>query len=630
MIKKILITLFILILFITVCIVSLIVFVDPNNFRGFISDQVKEKTGYELTIEGDLRWHIWPQVSILTDSVKLYDVDAKKPVLTADNMRLDVELFPLISKKLSVKNVFVKSAVINITEESKGKIIKGNVNTSNNNTTNDSLNTNKQKNTSNWKFMLNRFEVADSTIVLQQNDDLINFRNINLILEQDANKKVSVDLKGNIDRNQQDLFYSTNAVVDLDQFPEKATITLNKFDYVYKGMTIPGGELKGNVNGVFDYQQKLSAIKSQNLIFSINDNTFSGSVNIKLNKKPDIELLLNSEKINFTPLLEIQQNTNESITIQQTKPVVSTVAKTNNELSFLNSFNGNAKLNIKELIAKKIALHNISIDISNNDGIATFKNIRFDFAKGHIITTGLANGKTKNTQIKLNTEIKDIDLNTFFNQIETPNDLEGAFNATANLEVSTLVTSKLLENLQGNFAITVTKAILNNINITSIIQNAAAQYTKDVSTSENQKNYTQFHKILANGYLSEGNMQLTTLTANSETLDVITGSGRIGIGKRDLDVNMDIKMLGGWNGKNETIAKLQQLIIPLHIYGQFTNLHYQIDMGKLIKDLFDNKLQQSLDRFRNKLENRDSKDELKQKSKSKQKAINILGELLNK
>jgi Uncharacterized protein involved in outer membrane biogenesis len=88
MIKKILITLLVLILLTAIGIVSLIIFVDPNNYRGFISDTVKDKTGYELTIDGNLRWHIWPQVSILTDSVKLSDIDAKKPILTADNMRL--------------------------------------------------------------------------------------------------------------------------------------------------------------------------------------------------------------------------------------------------------------------------------------------------------------------------------------------------------------------------------------------------------------------------------------------------------------------------------------------------------------------------------------------------------------
>lgn len=629
MIKKILVTLFIFILIIAIGIVSLIVFVDPNNFRGFISDTVKDKTGYELTIEGDLRWHIWPQISILTDSVKLYDTGAQKPILLADNMRLDVELFPLFSKKLAVKNVLVKSAVINITDESKGQISKNKEENSANINSNQLPKPKDRKSSSNWTFTLNKLEVADSTIVLQHNEDIINFRNLNLTVEQDDNQKVSVDLKGNIDRNQQDLSYLANADIDLTQYPEKVKIALNKFNYTYKGITVPTGELQGSMNGVFDYQQNPQALKSQNVKFSVNDNTFAGNINLKLDKKPYAELELKSDKVDFTPFITSKEKSSENVTIQQTTPAVSPVAKTSNELSFLNGFNAKTKLNIKELVANKIVLNNIHADIVNDEGIATFKDISFDLAKGHITTTGSANGKQKNALIKLNTKINDVDLNTFFSEIEVSKDLEGLFNASGNVEVNTITASKLLESLQGNLAITITNARLDNINIPSIIEEAASKYTKDISTPDSQKRYTEFQKIEANAILNKGDLDLTSLTATSPLLEVVESSGKVGMIERDLDVNLNVKMLGGWNGKNETIAKLQQLVIPLHIYGKFANLHYQIDLGKIIKDLFNDKWQQSLDNLRNKLENQDPNDDSK-KSKNKQKAAKILGEILKR
>lgn len=629
MIKKILVTLFIFILIIAIGIVSLIVFVDPNNFRGFISDTVKDKTGYELTIEGDLRWHIWPQISILTDSVKLYDTGAQKPILLADNMRLDVELFPLFSKKLAVKNVLVKSAVINITDESKGQISKNKEENSANINSNQLPKPKDRKSSSNWTFTLNKLEVADSTIVLQHNEDIINFRNLNLTVEQDDNQKVSVDLKGNIDRNQQDLSYLANADIDLTQYPEKVKIALNKFDYTYKGITVPTGELQGSMNGIFDYQQNPQALKSQNVKFSVNDNTFTGNINLKLDKKPYAELELKSDKVDFTPFITSKEKSSENVTIQQTTPAASPVAKTSNELSFLNGFNAKTKLNIKELVANKIVLNNIHADIVNDEGIATFKEISFDLAKGHITTTGSANGKQKNALIKLNTKINDVDLNTFFSEIEVSKDLEGLFNASGNVEVNTITASKLLESLQGNLAITITNARLDNINIPSIIEEAASKYTKDISTPDSQKRYTEFQKIEANASLNKGDLDLTSLTATSPLLEVVESSGKVGMIERDLDVNLNVKMLGGWNGKNETIAKLQQLVIPLHIYGKFANLHYQIDLGKIIKDLFNDKWQQSLDNLRNKLENQDPNDDSK-KSKNKQKAAKILGEILKR
>lgn len=628
MIKKILVTLLILILLTAIGIVSLIVFVDPNNYRGFISDTVKDKTGYELTIDGNLRWHIWPQISILTDSVKLSDIDAKKPILTADNMRLDVELFPLFSKKLEVKNVFIKSAIINITDDSKGKVYKHKAEQLPSTDESQTTQTKQQKDSSKWAFTLNKLEVSDSTIVLQNKDDFINFRNINLAIIQKADKKIAIDVKGNIDRNQQNFSYLADADVDLTLFPEKAVIDLKKFDYTYKGIALPTKELKGNLKGVINYQHNSKQLTSKDLSFSVNENYFSGAFNANFDKKPYIDLTVTSNELNLTPFLEKDKKTNENITIQQTPPVVSNVTKVDNELNFLNSFNAKAKLDIKKLNINKMILNDIDVALTNNDGVATFQNISFDFAKGHIAATGMANGKQKYTQIKLIPKVTNIDLNTFFNQMETPNDLEGLFNANGDIEVNTLSGNKLLESLKGNLSINVTNAKLNKININSIIENAATKYTKDISSTENMKNYTEFSKISTDAYLNKGNLELTTLNALSPTLEVIDGSGRVGMTQKDLDINMNIKILGGWNGKSNTIAKLQKLVIPLRIYGQFSKLHYQLDIGQVIKDLFNDKLHESLDKFRIKLENRNSKDD--SKSKSKQKAVDMLENLLSK
>ncbi|MBI0005673.1 outer membrane assembly protein AsmA [Gilliamella sp. W8126] len=630
MIKKILVILFILILVIVISIVSLIVFVDPNHFRGYISQTVKDKTGYELTIEGDLRWHIWPQVSILTDAVKLSDNGATKPLLTADNMRLDVELLPLFSKNLAIKNVFIKSALINITDESKGDNAKKYTQTlTPSSQPNTDISENK-KNASNWKFSLDKFEIADSTVALQYNNDLINFRNINLLLEQNNDKNLSIELKGNIDKNQQDLFYSVNANVDLTQFPEKAIIDLKKLDYSFNGIASSNKALKGSATGVFNYQQSPKQLNSQKLVFSVNDNNFTSKINTLFDNKPYVDLQLSSEKLDLTPFLQQNAKSNKDIPVQQTSPVVSSVAKDNNQLSILNAFDGKTTINIKEIKANKIIMNNVKLNVDNQDGIATFKDLNFDFANGHITATGTANGKQKTPQIKLNTKINNINLNSFFTQMDMAYDLDGIFNASGILETNSLTTNKLLESLKGNANIVITNAKLNNINIQNIIESAAAKYGNGNDKSGNQKKYTEFHKINTNAYLNQGNIELNSLNANSETLDIISGSGKVGMLNHDLDVNLNIKLLGGWNSKSDTIAKLQKVTIPLRIYGQFSNLRYQLDIVQILSDVFSDKLQQRLDKLRDKLENRNGKDKDKDKDKLKSKAVDILGGLLKK
>jgi AsmA protein len=44
--------------------VALLIFFDPNDFRQEISDGVKEATGRDLVIEGDLSLSIFPWLAI--------------------------------------------------------------------------------------------------------------------------------------------------------------------------------------------------------------------------------------------------------------------------------------------------------------------------------------------------------------------------------------------------------------------------------------------------------------------------------------------------------------------------------------------------------------------------------------
>ncbi|MDF7670328.1 outer membrane assembly protein AsmA [Orbaceae bacterium ESL0721] len=626
MVKKIVITLFILIMIIIVGIVSLVVFVDPNNFKGFISDTVKDKTGYELTIDGDLRWHIWPQISILTDSVKLSDINAAKPILTADNMRLDVELFPLFSKNLAVKNVLVKSAVINITDESKGDTFKNqNRQTA---TINKASSSSKQK--SHWSFTLNKLVMADSTVILQNKRDFINFRDIDISIINSDQENVSIELSGNVNRDQQNLRYNLNANVNLNQFPQSAVIDIKEMKYDYTGVLVPAGELKGGLTGTINYQQSPLSFNSQDIKFTINDTVVTGAVKANLDQIPYIEVELNSDKVDLTPFIQSSRKPTERVTIQQTSPVVSTNTRSSkNELDFLNKFNAKFLFNSKQIIINKIVLENANFEANNRDGIATIKNIDFDLSGGHVKASGIANGKQKVADIRLSTKISDINLASLFSALEIPNDLNGTINATGDLTTNTVVPDAILSALQGQLSLSVTDARLNNINIPNIIQTAVSQYTKDVVTPENQKKYTEVQELLANGNLSNGNLELTSLRARSETLN-LDGTGRVGLVNQDLDVELQIQLLGGWNGKSETIAKLQKIIIPLRIYGKFANLNYQVKVDKLIKDLLNDKLQHSLDKLRDRYKVGESESDNDKRNDSKEKAINMLGGFLNK
>ena len=106
--RRVLTTLMILLVVLVAGLSALVVMVNPNDFRDYMVRQVEVRSGYQLKLDGPLRWHVWPQLSILSGRVTLTAPGAEVPVVKADNMRLDVGLLPLLSHQLQVKQVMLK------------------------------------------------------------------------------------------------------------------------------------------------------------------------------------------------------------------------------------------------------------------------------------------------------------------------------------------------------------------------------------------------------------------------------------------------------------------------------------------------------------------------------------------
>ena len=115
--RRVLTTLMILLVVLVAGLSALVLLVNPNDFRAYMVRQVEARSGYQLKLDGPLRWHVWPQLSILSGRMSLTAPGASQPLVSADNMRLDVALVPLFSHQLQVNQVMLKGAVIQLTQQ---------------------------------------------------------------------------------------------------------------------------------------------------------------------------------------------------------------------------------------------------------------------------------------------------------------------------------------------------------------------------------------------------------------------------------------------------------------------------------------------------------------------------------
>ena len=97
-------------------------FVDPNNFKPEIAAAVKDKTGRELTVTGELKFSIFPSPGITTGPMALGNASGfqEHPFATLEESDIKVKLLPLLAKKIEISRIVVKGLVLNLSKNPQG------------------------------------------------------------------------------------------------------------------------------------------------------------------------------------------------------------------------------------------------------------------------------------------------------------------------------------------------------------------------------------------------------------------------------------------------------------------------------------------------------------------------------
>ncbi len=78
---------------------------DPNQYKSQVAELVKDKTQRTLTIEGDIRLMLFPKIGVHLGKTRLSEFRSDKEFAGLDDMRVSLELIPLLSKQVVVEEI---------------------------------------------------------------------------------------------------------------------------------------------------------------------------------------------------------------------------------------------------------------------------------------------------------------------------------------------------------------------------------------------------------------------------------------------------------------------------------------------------------------------------------------------
>lgn len=99
-------------------------FLDPNKFKGKISQYVYAKSGQVLVINGDMHWSLFPWVGLKATDLTYYNAPnfTPKTFVFAKEMDIKVKLIPLITGKMEIGNITLENAVVNLIKNKSGQL----------------------------------------------------------------------------------------------------------------------------------------------------------------------------------------------------------------------------------------------------------------------------------------------------------------------------------------------------------------------------------------------------------------------------------------------------------------------------------------------------------------------------
>ena len=581
--RRVLTTLMILLVVLVAGLSALVLLVNPNDFRGYMVRQVEARSGYQLKLDGPLRWHVWPQLSILSGRMSLTAPGAETPLVSADNMRLDVALIPLFSHQLQVNQVMLKGAVIQLTPQTEAVRKSDAPVAPHENTLPDA------PSDTGWSFDIGSLKVADSVLVFQHEDDeQVTVRNISLKMEQDANHQATIEFSGRVNRDQRDLTLSLNANVNAADYPHQLTADVQQLNWQLTGADLPTQGITGQGTLQAVWREELKQLELDNLNLQANDSSLKGQASVSLAEKPKWVFNLQFDKLNLENLLaapspdaaSTDAPQNGQSQVKQPRPVISSNLD-QPDYNGLRGFTADVLLKANSVRWRGIDFTDVSSQMFNHNGLLVISELSGKMGAGHLSLPGTLDVRNDNPTAEFQPRLENVEIGTILKAFNYPISLTGQMTLAGDFSGNRIDADAFRREWQGQAHLDLKDTRMEGLNFQQLVQQAVER-SSDVKAKENYDSATRLDSFTADLTLDNGELSLDSMEGTSSLLS-LTGAGTLDLVKETADTRFKVRVLSGWEGESKLIDFLKETPIPLNVYGKWQALNYSLQVDQVLR-----------------------------------------------
>ncbi|MEJ6123659.1 AsmA family protein [Vibrio sp. 2-Bac 85] len=105
-----------LIVLLLLIVIIVVTFIDPNDYKQQIQDQVKKSVNRDLVIAGDLSWSLYPLLGFQSGQITLFNSPEfkEKTLLNVKETAISISVLPLLKGKLEVGEIILDGVEFNL------------------------------------------------------------------------------------------------------------------------------------------------------------------------------------------------------------------------------------------------------------------------------------------------------------------------------------------------------------------------------------------------------------------------------------------------------------------------------------------------------------------------------------
>ncbi|MFK8026974.1 MAG: AsmA family protein [Gammaproteobacteria bacterium] len=557
----------------------LVATVDPNDYKEEIIAQVKDATGRDLKLDGDIGFSFFPKLGVKLGQAEFGNAAGfgNEPFAQVQQVGVSVDLLSLLRMKVQADTIQLQGLRVNLQKNKNGKT---NWDDLSGNSSSPAESSTSSGDSGGIGLEVAGIHITDSQVIYddQQAKNKITLNPIELKTGSIGSGKPS-KITAELGLTQTNPALTADINLDTNARLNISTAVYQLTDLVLSvnanGDTLPNGKLDLTVKSDVEANLKSESLKLDPIDINLVDVALDGNLSVKSFSKPSIAFSLNSDEIDLAKLIPASDTTQSTSSggASGSSSEASGDEKIELPTDLLRSLKIDGALSVGKLLASGLTMTDIKANIRGQGGVIDLKPLTMNLYKGVYSGSAGLNVSGKTPKYSATSDLKNLAIEGLMADLSEDGKsiIRGKTQMAFNVTTSGDRPSALTKRLNGNASFKAAEGALQSEKLAQNVEKVLA-FLKGRSPKPAGEELV-FDSLagtfkIQNGVAKNNDLKLIT------PLIYANGKGDIDIGESDLDYVMAV-------GLSEEPGKAA---IPITIKGPFDKPKYGVDFKAALSE----------------------------------------------